>query len=166
MIAGVALLCAGVTLPALVGLRFGIVVSKGLYWALINALIIACYTILDGIGVRASGNPISYTLWLFFLDAWGILAFAAWRHPGRLVTHLVKRWRFGMIGAVATVGSYGIVLWAMSVASMAAVAAIRETSVIFAAFLGARYLGEAMGRLRVASALLVASGAVLIRLSS
>lgn len=166
MIAGVALLCSGVTLPALVGLRFGIVVSKGLYWALINALIIACYTILDGIGVRASGNPISYTLWLFFLDAWGILAFAAWRHPGRLVTHVVKRWRFGMIGAVATVGSYGIVLWAMSVASITAVAAIRETSVIFAAFLGARYLGEAMGRLRVASALLVASGAVLIRLSS
>ena len=70
-----------------------------------------------------------------------------------------------MVGAVATVGSYGVVLWAMSVAPVAAVAAIRETSVIFAALLGTRYLGEKMGGVRVASALLVAAGAVTIRFS-
>ena len=166
LIAGIGLLCTGVTLPALIGLHQGIVQSKGLYWALINALIIAGYTIVDGIGVRASGDALSYTLWLFFLDAWGIAAIAVWRRPGQLLPHLGKRWRFGLIGALATVGSYGIVLWAMSVASIAAVAAIRETSVIFAALLGTRYLGEAMGRLRFASALLVAAGAVAIRFSS
>lgn len=166
MIAGVLLLCAGVSLPALVGLRNGIVAGKGLSWALLNALIIASYTIVDGIGVRASGEPWSYTLWLFFLDAWGIAAIAARRHPGQIVTHLKKRWRFGLLGAVATVGSYGVVLWAMSVASIAAVAALRETSVIFAALLGTRYLGEAMGPLRLASACLVVAGAIMIRLAS
>lgn len=165
LIVGIGLLCTGVTLPALIGMNRGIVQSKGLYWALINALIIACYTVVDGMGVRASGDALAYTLWLFFLDAWGIVAIAIWRRPGKLVPHLGKRWRFGLIGAVATVGSYGVVLWAMSFASIAAVAAIRETSVIFAALLGTRYLGEAMGRLRVASALLVAAGAVAIRFS-
>ncbi|WP_442770476.1 EamA family transporter [Zoogloea ramigera] len=164
-VGGVALLCTGVTLPALLGLQRGIVIGKGIYWALLNALIIASYTVVDGVGVRLSGNPWSYTLWLFFLDAWGILAIAAWRRPGHLVTHLRRRWRFGVVGAVATVGSYGVVLWAMSVAPVAAVAAIRETSVIFAALLGTRYLGEKMGGVRVASALLVAAGAVTIRFS-
>lgn len=162
---GIALLCTGVTLPALVGLHRGVVQSKGLYWSLINALIIACYTVIDGIGVRNAGDALSYTLWLFFLDAWGIVAIAIWRRPGQLVPHLRKRWGFGLAGALATVGSYGVVLWAMSVASIAAVAAIRETSVIFAALLGTRYLGEAMGGLRIASALLVAAGAVVIRFS-
>lgn len=166
LILGVALLCIGVTLPTLVGLSRGLVLRKGLGWALFNAVVIACYTILDGIGVRMGGNAAAYTLWLFFLDAWGILLIACWRRPGQLGTHLRKRWRFGLVGALATVGSYGIVLWAMSVASIAAVAAIRETSVIFAALLGAYFLGEAMGRLRIASALLVAGGAVLIRFSA
>lgn len=166
MMLGVVLLCSGVTLPALIGLRRGIVEARGLGWALLNALVIACYTIVDGMGVRISGEPLAYTLWLFFLDAWGILAIAAWRHPGKLACHLKKRWRFGLVGAIATVGSYSIVLWAMSVASIIAVAAIRETSVIFAALLGARYLREAMGNLRIGAALLVVSGAVVIRMSS
>jgi drug/metabolite transporter (DMT)-like permease len=166
LIAGIGLLCTGVTLPALIGLQRGIVNSKGLYWALINALIIACYTVVDGIGVRAAGDAFSYTLWLFFLDAWGIVAIAVWRRQGQFLPHLSRRWRFGLVGALATVGSYGVVLWAMSVASIAAVAAIRETSVIFAALLGTHYLREKMGGLRVASAMLVVIGAIIIRYSS
>lgn len=162
---GVLLVCLGVALPVLFGLRRALVLRKGVYWALLNALIIASYTVVDGIGVRSSNSPWSYALWLFFLDAWGILAIAVWRRPGEFMAHLGRRWRFGLLGAVATVGSYAVVLWAMSVASIAAVAAIRETSVIFAALLGARYLGEAMGRLRFLSALLVAGGAVLIRVA-
>jgi len=68
-----------------------------------------------------------------------------------------------LAGSVLTLGSYGIVLWAMTVASIPAVAALRETSVVFAALLGALLLKERMGRWRIAGAILVALGAASIR---
>jgi drug/metabolite transporter (DMT)-like permease len=132
-------------------------------FACANAFIIALYTVIDGIGVRLSGSAVSYTLWLFFLDAWGILAVAWWQRGNVVLKHIRQRWAASLLGAVLTTGSYGIVLWAMTAASIPAVAALRETAVIFAAVLGTWLLKERMGRWRVLGSALVASGAVLIR---
>jgi drug/metabolite transporter (DMT)-like permease len=79
------------------------------------------------------------------------------------MTHFQRRWAPALAGSVLTLGSYGIVLWAMTVASIPAVAALRETSVIFAALLGSILLKERMGRWRIAGAVLVALGAASIR---
>ena len=88
------------------------------------------------------------------------------RQRGRTAfAHLQRRWLFSILGSVLTMGSYGIVLWAMTVSSIPAVAALRETSVIFAALLGALLLKESMGRWRIGGAMVVALGAVLIRWS-
>jgi len=164
LMSGILLVGLGIMLPAWIGVRRGAVNRTGLLFGMVNAVIIATYTVIDGIGVRLAGNAISYTLWLFFLDAWGIFAIAAWRR-GTLpvLSHLRQCWRLALAGSVLTVGSYGIVLWAMSNASIPAVAALRETSVVFAALLGTWLLKERMGRWRMTGAALVAVGAVLIR---
>lgn len=163
LIVGILLVALGITMPAWLGMRRGAVARTGIGFACGNAFLIAGYTLVDGIGVRLSGNAVSYTLWLFFLDAWGILAIALWQRGGSVVVHLYRRWRPALTGAVLALGSYGIVLWAMTVASIPAVAALRESSVIFAALLGAFLLKERMGRWRIAGALLVALGAASIR---
>lgn len=166
LLLGIGLVGLGITLPALLGLRRGITARRGLLYALGNSAIIALYTVLDGIGVRQSGSAISYTLWLFFFDAWGIFAVAAWYRGADALHHLRRRWRYALGGSVLTIGSYGIVLWAMTVAPIPAVAALRETSVIFAALLGTTVLREKMGSWRAGGALVIALGAVVIRIGA
>jgi drug/metabolite transporter (DMT)-like permease len=139
------------------------VARAGIGFAFANACIIAIYTLSDGIGVRLSGSAAAYTVWLFFLNAWGLLAIAWWQRGGSVMVHLRRRWAPALAGSVLTMGSYGIVLWAMTVAPIPAVAALRETSVIFAALLGAILLKERMGRWRISGAMLVALGAASIR---
>jgi drug/metabolite transporter (DMT)-like permease len=113
--------------------------------------------------VRTAGDAVSYGLWLFFLIAWPYLACVLWTRRKRLAwpsRTLVTR---GLIGGAASVGAYLIALWAMTRAPIAAVAALRETSVIFAALLGAWLLKEPLGRRRVAGACLVALGVALLK---
>ena len=166
LVAGVSLIALGIMLPAWLGLRRGAVARGSLWFACGNAVVIACYTLVDGVGVRLSGSAVSYTLWLFFLDAWGILAIAWWQRGNSVLSHLRRRWAPALAGSVLTLGSYGIVLWAMTVASIPAVAALRETSVIFAAALGSLVLKEQMGRWRIAGAALVGLGAASLRWGS
>jgi drug/metabolite transporter (DMT)-like permease len=160
---GIALVAAGIALPVGIGIHRGGVSCSGLGYGFATAGVIALYTIIDGIGARLSGHAIAYTLWLFFLNAWLVFAVACWQRGRQAFSHLRRRWLFSLLGSVLTMGSYGLVLWAMTVASIPAVAALRETSVIFAAILGAWLLKERMGRWRIAGAIIVASGAVLIR---
>ncbi|TRZ65835.1 MAG: hypothetical protein D4S02_07875 [Rhodocyclaceae bacterium] len=163
LLSGVLLIGLGIMLPAWLGIMRGSVSKVGVGFACANAVIIAMYTLSDGTGVRQSGNALSYTLWLYFLNSWAIFAIA-WRRRGReLISHLRRRWTTALAGALLSISSYGIVLWAMTVASIPAVAALRESSVIFAAVLGTVLLKERMGLWRVAGALLVALGAVNIR---
>ncbi len=160
---GIGLVAAGIALPVGAGIRRGVVGKQGLSYGFATAAIIALYTIVDGIGARLSNHAVSYTLWLFFLNAWLVLGVAVWQRGRTAFAHLQRRWLFSILGSVLTMGSYGIVLWAMTVSSIPAVAALRETSVIFAALFGALLLKESMGRWRIGGAMLVALGAVLLR---
>ena len=165
LLLGIALVAAGIALPVGIGIRRGGVSRSGLVYGFATAGVIALYTIIDGIGARLSGNAVSYALWLFFLNAWLVLGVALWLRGRNALIHLRRRWLFSVLGSILTMGSYIIVLWAMTVASIPAVAALRETSVIFAAAMGAWLLKERMGRWRIAGAMLVALGAVAIRWS-
>ena len=163
LVFGVALVDAGIALPVGGGIRGGGVSRPGLAYGFATAGVIALYTIVDGIGARFSGHAVAYTFWLFFLNAWLVLGVALWRRGRATFDHLRRRWLFSLLGSVLTIGSYAIVLWAMTVASIPAVAALRETSVIFAAIMGAWLLKERMGRWRIGGAMLVALGAASIR---
>jgi len=131
--------------------------------ALANAVFIGAYTIVDGLGVRAAGDAASYGLWLFFLIAWPYLGAVLWARRTRLALPSRALLGRGLVGGAASVAAYLIALWAMMRAPIAAVAALRETSVIFAALLGAWLLKEPFGRGRFAGACLVALGIALLR---
>ncbi len=164
MWAGVALISAGILLPFWFATGRTTDMLKSSSFALANAVIIATYTLVDGFGTRLSANPLSYCLWLFLLDPLPILAVAVARHRMGVWRHMQTRWLPSLVGGILTVAAYGIVLWAMTRAPIAAVAALRETSVIFAAVIGSVLLREGFGAPRIAAAVFVACGIAALRL--
>ncbi len=119
----------------------------------------------DGFGVRAAGTPLAYVFWLFSLNAWGIAAVAIWRRGPGMLSQLYRRSGTTLLGGAMSIGAYGIVLWAMTQAPLAAVAALRETSVIFGAILGAVVLRESMGPARVLGACAVGVGIMVVKIT-
>jgi phosphonate utilization associated putative membrane protein len=166
---GVIGISAGVLLVGLS--RNGLAASShghALRWALLNAAIIAIYTVIDGFGVRASGNALQYVSTLFLVNSLPYFLLVMWRRGERRPqawAYMRGRWRIALLGALASAGSYGIALWAMTRAPVAAVAALRETSVLFAALIGARWLKEGFGPRRAAGTALIACGVVALRLA-
>ncbi len=133
-------------------------------WAFANAAIIAAYTLVDGAGARASGNAPAYVSWLTFLEAIPFLVWVYARQRTAAVAYLSRGWRRGLGGGAASLAAYGIVLWAMTRAPVAAVAALRETSVLFAAVIGAIWLKEELGLRRLAGAATVVLGVAALKL--
>jgi drug/metabolite transporter (DMT)-like permease len=159
---GIALISGGILSMALIG-RSG--AHQGLGLALLNTLVIATYTLNDGAGARASGAPIGYTLWLCLLTAPPVLALALWLRGVGFGTVVVRAWRDGVIGGFGTLASYGVALWAMTLAPVAMVAALRETSILFATAISAFILGERVSPQRIAAVAVIAAGAAALRLS-
>jgi drug/metabolite transporter (DMT)-like permease len=133
--------------------------------ALANAVVIALYTGVDGVGVRLSGNAAAYTLWLFVSMAIPLLVFALWRSPAGVVASFRGRWWTVVVGGFCTVGSYALALWAMTMAPITVIAALRETSILFAMLIGALFLGEWPTRLRLVCGAGIAFGVILLRLT-
>jgi phosphonate utilization associated putative membrane protein len=146
---------------------------KALAYAFANAAIIATYTFTDGLGVRAEvgpgGNALRYVLILFVLDGLPYPLLVWWRRgpQGRrdIVAYARRRWPLAALGGTASIGSYAIALWAMSKAPVASVAALRETSVLFAALFGTWLLKEKFGLQRAVGTLVVVLGVISLRLA-
>lgn len=131
--------------------------------AVITAILISSYTVVDGLGVRAVERELSYIAWVFFLDAFPMLAIALHRRRHSIKYFLGTQALEAVAGGCMATLGYGVVLWALSRGPMAPIAALRETSVIFAALIGTRLLGEAFGRRRLAAACALAIGLALAR---
>ncbi len=133
--------------------------------ALFTGALIAAYTIVDGVGGRAAGNVFAYIAWLSALEAipFSLLVWWMVRKKPRAANrrHILN----GIGGGVMSFMAYGLVIWAMSLSHLTYVSALRETSVILAAWIGSRLFGEPFGRHRVAAACLVAVGVVLLQVS-
>lgn len=136
---------------------------KATLYALATAGFIASYTVIDGLGGRAAPTPFTYVVWLFILDGAVFFAIGLWRRGWRSMkaTRAIGVTAFG--GAALQMVAYALVIWAMSIAPLGPISALRETSVIFAAFLSAYMLKEPVGRLGFAAAAAVAIGVMLIR---
>ncbi len=148
---GVLLICAGI-----LAFASGAHDRRATWFALANAVVIGAYTLIDGAGARASDAPVSYTLWFFAANGLVITLLGLMQRGGAVPAYLRRRWLRAAAGGACALGAYGIVLWAMTRAPIALVAVLRETSVIFAAVIGAVLLKETMTRRR-----LLATGAVL-----
>lgn len=160
---GVATICAGILTMAL-GARASLR-PAGLIAALTNAGIIAAYTLIDGTGARLSGTPTAYTLWLSLLTGLAMIVWALRARRLALSGYIRLNWPIGLLCGLGTIVSYSIALWAMTMAPIAMVAALRETSILFATAISALILRERVGPPRIAAAAIIACGAMLLRLA-
>ena len=131
--------------------------------ALVTGLFIAGYTIVDGIGVRLAGNAHGYAAWMLGLEWIPIAAFAFWVRRGRSLSHIRRSWRLAILLGFLSLAAYWAVIWAMSVAPIALVAALRETSIVFVVVIGVVFLKERLSLLRLAATLATLAGTVLLK---
>jgi drug/metabolite transporter (DMT)-like permease len=132
-------------------------------WALGTAVGIALYNVADARGVRLAPNPFTFILWLFVLDAAGVTTLAVVRRRLRLVETVRTQWRFGVAAGLLSILSYGTAVYTYTLMETAKVSALRETSVVWAALMGAFILKESFGRRRMAAAAALAAGLVLMQ---
>jgi drug/metabolite transporter (DMT)-like permease len=157
---GIAVICGGV---ALMARPRGPAAGRGAIGpSLINAVVIAAYTLNDATGARASGDAVAYTFWIFPLSAVPVLL---WLNRGQPVRWLLRaEWLRGLGGGACTLAAYSLALWAMTVAPIAPIAALREASMLFGIALARIFLGERPDRRRWAAAAAIAAGAAILRL--
>ena len=170
--AGVIGITSGVALVGLAHPGQALHHRKALAFAFANAGIIAVYTVVDGLGVRAEvaagGDALRYVMLLFVLD--GVMyPLLVWARRGaagrvRILAYARSRWPLAALGGSASIGSYAIALWAMTRAPVASVAALRETSVLVAALLGTVLLKEKFGLQRALGTAVVVLGVMALRL--
>jgi drug/metabolite transporter (DMT)-like permease len=157
-IVGIGLVCAGIFMLAAAKGRLK---EMNLPAALATGVSIASYTVVDGIGVRAFGNWIAYTggMFVFFLAV--PLWYLARRQCAVFSMPMAEVGKAASGGLISLV-AYGAIIWAMQASAMGAVSALRETSVVFAALLGALFLGERLTGLRIAACCIIAVGAACV----
>ncbi|WP_328317928.1 EamA family transporter [Streptomyces sp. NBC_00388] len=157
-LAGVAVACAGLVGVALWGLKGSRPQWPAIIAALATGLAIASYTTVDGVGVRDSGSSLGYIAWLMILEGVAIPVYALYRRRGRLGAQLRPHATVGLVGGAMSVVAYGLVLWAQTRAPLAPIAALRESSIIVGAAIGALFFKEKFGAPRIAAAGLMVVG--------
>ena len=162
---GIVALVAGVLLlSARGGRHLAEIDRRAIGFALFTALTICAYSVVDGIGARLSVNPNGYSVWLFVGIAVVMVPYALYRDGRDVIPAMQRFWLRGFAGGALQVLSYGIAIWAMTVAPIAIVATLRETSVLFGAAIAVVVLKEPLRAVRVIAACLIVCGLVLIRL--
>ena len=131
--------------------------------ALLNAVVIATYTIIDGIGVRLSFAPLAYILWIMLFQGIILTGIQCIREKNALLSYLQQYWHLGVIGGIGMMGSYGLALWAMTVAPIVLVAALRETSILFALIISVLILKEKITNAKRISALFIFCGVIMMK---
>jgi drug/metabolite transporter (DMT)-like permease len=159
---GIALVSVGV---ATVGLGRH-VDRKAIAWAGATGVCIALYTVIDAQGVRAAPSAVSYIVWIFVMLGGGIgVLFALWRGP-RFIVAARAEWRAGLFAGAMSIVTYGLALWAYRLGDTPRLAALRETSIVFAALIAIFILKERVTAMRLAGIGLIASGAALLLTTS
>ena len=161
---GIGVIALGIQLSSWKVLRSG-VGRAALGYAVGTGFCISIYSVVDGIGVRLSGNTLSYLAWGAFLHLF-IAAFIGVRKRSILSSLPTRVWALGIAGGLVSMTAYGLVLYAKNFAPLGAVSALRETSVIFAALIGFVVLREGNWKRRLGAAVLMAIGVALIGTSA
>ncbi|MGY2290643.1 EamA family transporter [Pseudomonas sp. SDO528_S397] len=163
--AGVLLICAGI-----ISLTFVRAMNAHLLRPIIMAVcagvFIASYTVVDAKGVRASETVLQYIIYLTLMQSLPIPALAFFKERPALIQAVRNHWRVGVMGGFFYLGSYGLVLFALSLDAVAKVSALRETSVIIGAIIAALFFRERFGWRRMLSAFVIVCGIILIKVST
>lgn len=129
-----------------------------------SALATAGYTLADGLGARVSGDPLQYVGWLMILSAVFYTPAAILLRGVEVVKASSRDWFLGFVAAAASFAAYAIAVWAMTVAPLVLVAALRETSILFAVLMGWLLFGDRMDTNKIIATCLIVAGVVLTRL--
>lgn len=161
---GILALVAGVLLLSARGGRdLAVVDRRAIGFALFTAITVCGYSVVDGIGARASANPNAYSVCLFIGIALVMVPYALYRDGRDVMPAMHLYWRRGLAGGALQFLSYGIAIWAMTIVPIAVVAALRETSVLFGAAIAVVLLKEPLRAVRIVAALMIVCGLILIR---
>jgi drug/metabolite transporter (DMT)-like permease len=162
---GIVLLAGGVILMSLRGGRDLVRLDRrAVGFALFTAVTICAYSLVDGLGARVSGNAHAYTAAMFLGNGVVMAAYALVRRGPAAFAGMMRQWQIGLIGGTLSYVAYAIVIWAMTVAPIAIVAALRETSVLFGALIAVVVLREPLRPVRIAAAVAIVIGLAVIRL--
>jgi drug/metabolite transporter (DMT)-like permease len=162
---GIVLLAVGVLVLSVRGGRdLARLDRQAVGFALLTALTICAYSVVDGIGARRAGSAHAYSAALFAGIGPVMVAYALVRRGTKALAAAAADWRIGLAGGALQLGSYGVAIWAMTLAPIAIVAALRETSVLFGAVIAVVVLKEPLRASRVVAALVIVAGLALIRL--
>ena len=132
--------------------------------AFATGLAIASYTVVDAAGVRLTQNPVGYIAWIMMLQGPVFLLVAAATRRRELLRQLKPIWKVGLLGGAISAGAYGLVLWAQLSGAVAGIAALRETSIVFAALIGSVLFRERFGPVRIIASGVVVAGVLLLAL--
>jgi len=161
---GILALVAGVLLLSARGGRdLAVVDRRAIGFALFTAITVCGYSVVDGIGARASANPNAYSVCLFIGIALVMVPYALYRDGRDVMPAMHLYWRRGLAGGALQFLSYGIAIWAMTIVPIAIVAALRETSVLFGDAIAVVLLKEPLRAVRIVAALMIVCGLILIR---
>lgn len=161
-IIGTLLICAGLMFLA-VGQQT--LSPAPLYFAVATAFCIAGYTLVSGVGVRLSDSFLVYAAWLELVTGAGVLIFSFKRRGKETIAYGIRNWKHGSLTGVLSIGGYSAALWAMTKVPISSVAALRETSIIFAALIGGYMLKEKFALSRVLASSIVVIGIVFLILN-
>lgn len=159
----IAAISAGILVMAVKGSTTGRMTGVALFFAIGTAAFTAGYTIVDGVGARIAGTASGFILWMVIGDALCMMAFALWTRGGGIFAALVPAWKTGIAAGAMSLGAYWIAIWAFTQAPIALVAALRESSILFAALIAAFVLREPVNRWRWVSVGAIACGVVLMK---
>jgi drug/metabolite transporter (DMT)-like permease len=136
----------------------------GLAPALLTGTMIAAYTLVDGFAVKGTADPLTFVIWSAIGFGPVIMTYTALRHGRAFLIGSLATWPRGLPASVLSQGGYGLALYAYSLGSIGEVAALRETSIVFASLIGAFWLKEQMSRRKIFAIVLIAVGAVALKL--
>lgn len=164
-IVGILLLSAGTLLMSLRGAKsIGGVDRRAVGFALVTSLFVAGYTLTDGSGARAAATASSYAAWLFVVDGLWTLLLSLWLRGRKLAAAMLPEWKTGIVTGGLAAAAYWIAMWAMTKAPIASVAALRETSILFAMTISVFALREKLTPWRIIAALFIVAGVIALRL--
>lgn len=164
-IAGIAIIAIGIMSLAMARGADGIREPKAILFALGTGVFIAGYTIVDGLGARLAPSAHGYAAWLFALDGIPLVVLLLYRRKWDALKQARRSWKVGFFAGTVSLIAYWIVIWAMTLAPMALVAAVRETSMVFAVLFGVLYLKERLDLARLMSTAVTLAGAVMLKFS-
>lgn len=162
-VAAILAISLGILLMAAKGSSSGWMRGSAIFWALGTAGFTASYTLVDGVGARIAGTSSGFILWMVIGDAVGLTAFAALTRGRTAFSALLPVWKTGFAAGAMSLGSYWVAVWAFTQAPIALVAALRESSILFATVIAALVLSERVSRWRWTAVCIIACGVALMK---